>query len=103
MQLVCVDLDLGCHRRRHPRRPVTPGLAFVAGEPEHLRHGFGPNGQLALHLLQTEPTLLRLEHFVAVRACMKFVPPAETGSSCPRSVSRTAPTAASGTGFSARR
>ena len=39
----------------------------------------------------------------AVLACMKVTPPAETGSPCSRRVSRTAPTAASGTGFRAVR
>jgi hypothetical protein len=39
---------------------------------------------------------------LAVRAWMKVMPPAATGSPCSRRVSRTAPSAASGTGFTAR-
>jgi hypothetical protein len=38
--------------------------SLVAGEPEHLRDGLGPIDQIALHLLQAETTLLRLEHLI---------------------------------------
>ena len=64
VQLVSIDLELSRDYRRHPRRPVDPGIALIAGEPENLRHRLGPVDQLALHLLQAEPTLLGLEHFV---------------------------------------
>src|SRR5918996_2665159 len=62
--LMRVHLELGRDHRGHACRPVDPGVALVPGEPEHLRHGLGPVDQLALHLLQPQPTLLSLEHLV---------------------------------------
>jgi hypothetical protein len=51
VQVMRIDLELGRYHRRHPRRPVDPGIALVPGQPEHLRHGLGPIDQLALHPL----------------------------------------------------
>jgi hypothetical protein len=59
-----IDPELGRDHRRHPRRPVDPGIALVPGEPEHLRHGLGPVDQLTFHALQANPPLLGFEHLV---------------------------------------
>ena len=100
VQLMCIDLELGRDHRRHTPGPVDPGIALVAGEPEHLRHGFRPDRQRALHAL--EPDLAAPEPrrpSLAVRACMTVIAPGAIGSPCLRRVSRAAPAAASGTGF----
>ena len=39
VQLVWIDLELGRDHRRHPSRPIHPGVPLVPGQLEHLRHG----------------------------------------------------------------
>ena len=56
--------ELGGDQRRGAGRPVHPGVAGLAGEPEHQRLGAGAVDQLALQLLELQPPLLRLQHLV---------------------------------------
>jgi hypothetical protein len=46
VQLVRVNLQLGRDHRRHPRRPVDPGIALLPGELEHLRHRLAEDTEL---------------------------------------------------------
>ena len=59
-----IDPELGGDQRRGAGRPVHPGVAGLAGEPEHQRLGARPVDQLALQPRELQPPLLRLQHLV---------------------------------------
>jgi Protein of unknown function (DUF3489) len=64
VQPVGIHLELGRDHRRHPRRPVDPGIALVPGQPKNLRHCLRPVDELPLHLLQAQTALLSLQNLV---------------------------------------
>jgi hypothetical protein len=90
------------HQRGGPRGPGDPGIALLARQPEHQRLGPRPVDQLALQLLEPDAPLLRLQHLVRGLGLQEGRAAADRGRArpCSRSVSPTAATAASGTGFS---
>jgi len=64
VQFVGVDLQLGRHLRGNACRPVEPGIAFGASQPEDVGNRLCPVDQIALELRKAHFIGLRLDHFV---------------------------------------
>ena len=78
VQFVGVDLQLGRHLRGDARRPVEPGIAFGARQPEDMGNRLRPIDQIPFELARAHLLVCALTTSLTVLACSSEVPPVET-------------------------